>query len=148
MKKSEKEVDEKVKPLDKEEFKKTYNSIETINSPSLKEDVTFNAKGLNHIYYAGNRSERTSGDIAIRQHIFSKAVKLVKTSNIISGRHIVYRLNKNITYYEMIGLIENRRIKVVLRRMGEGKVHFWSIIPSWQYCSNGRLFNMSGKVLE
>lgn len=148
MKKTEKSNDDKIKQIDKEEFKKIYSSVGSISGEFINEDVSFNGKGLNHIYYSGNRSPRPSGDIAIRQHIFKKAVALVKKSKMLAGSHIVYRQGKDITYYELVGLIDNRRIKVVLRRLGKGSVHFWSVIPAWQYCSDGRIFNMSGKVLE
>lgn len=29
-------------------------------------------------------------------------------------------------------VVENRRIKVIVRQVGNGKKHFWSVIPAWR----------------
>lgn len=39
--------------------------------------------------------------------------------------------SKQIQYWGLIAIIENRKIKVILRKIGNGQLHFWSVIPAW-----------------
>lgn len=35
-------------------------------------------------------------------------------------------------YWGIIAIIEGRKIKVIIRKIGEeGSLHFWSIVPAW-----------------
>gem|GEM_PF-3614112 len=31
-------------------------------------------------------------------------------------------------------IIRNTRVKVIIRQIGNGQKHFWSVIPAWQKC--------------
>lgn len=39
--------------------------------------------------------------------------------------------SKPVRYWGIIAIFEGRKIKVMLRKTGEGKLHFWSIVPAW-----------------
>ena len=41
------------------------------------------------------------------------------------------RHTKTVKYWGLIAIIDDRKIKVILRKIGNGKVHFWSVIPAW-----------------
>lgn len=42
------------------------------------------------------------------------------------------RQSKAIKYWGIIAIIDGRKIKVILRKTGDGGImHFWSIIPGW-----------------
>jgi abortive infection bacteriophage resistance protein len=42
------------------------------------------------------------------------------------------RKSLSVKYWGIIAIINNRKIKVILRKIGNnGDVHFWSVIPSW-----------------
>jgi len=32
----------------------------------------------------------------------------------------------------MIAIIRNRKIKVLIRKITDGPIHFWSVIPDWK----------------
>ena len=37
-----------------------------------------------------------------------------------------------IKYWGIIAIIDGRKIKVILRKIGDnGQLHFWSIVPAW-----------------
>ncbi len=38
---------------------------------------------------------------------------------------------KQVQYWGLIAIIKDRKIKVILRKIGNGEVHFWSVIPAW-----------------
>ncbi len=40
--------------------------------------------------------------------------------------------SKVVKYWGIIGILEARKIKVIIRQIGEnGQKHFWSVIPVW-----------------
>jgi hypothetical protein len=45
-------------------------------------------------------------------------------------------------YWGLIAIIDGRKIKVILRRVGNGEIHFWSVIPAWvtNKTRDGKLF--------
>lgn len=41
--------------------------------------------------------------------------------------------SKVVRYWAFVVIIDNKiRIKLILRKIGEGNIHFWSIIPIWK----------------
>jgi len=38
---------------------------------------------------------------------------------------------KDITYYEFIAVLNNIRLKIVIKEVVDGKKHFLSVIPFW-----------------
>ena len=42
------------------------------------------------------------------------------------------RKSKPVKYWGVIAIIDGRKIKVILRKIGDnGQLHFWSIVPAW-----------------
>lgn len=40
--------------------------------------------------------------------------------------------NKIVRYWGIIAIINNQKIKVIIRKIGDnGSRHFWSVIPAW-----------------
>lgn len=44
---------------------------------------------------------------------------------------------KNVTYYEFIAVLDNVRIKVIVKEVEGGEKHFWSVIPLWNIDKGG-----------
>ena len=38
---------------------------------------------------------------------------------------------KDVRFYEFIAVLENIRIKVIIKEVQGGEKHFWSVIPFW-----------------
>ncbi len=37
-----------------------------------------------------------------------------------------------VKYWGIIGIIDGRKIKVIIRKIGDnGLLHFWSVVPAW-----------------
>ncbi len=117
----------------KTEKKKYYNSIKEIYSEALEANIYFNAKGFNHITFKNPRNIRTVPEQISRLKIFDTAVKLLKLANIYQEYEEVENLDtKKTTYYwGIIAIIDNIKIKVILRKIGNGQTHFWSVIPGY-----------------
>ncbi len=42
------------------------------------------------------------------------------------------RKSKPVKYWGIIAIVDGRKIKVILRKIGDnGQLHFWSVVPAW-----------------
>ncbi len=121
-----------------------YNDIGKIYSPALGQDINFTSEGFNHIVYKGPRSEREKTSQILRFKLLSLAIKLVRLSTThqefeetlkefdIKSHKKHIKQSKIVKYWGVIAIIDGRKIKVILRKIGEnGAMHFWSIVPDW-----------------
>lgn len=128
----------------REDARKFYISTRPVDSPALGEYVYFTAEGFNHIIFKGSRSERERSSQILRFKLLPKAVHLVglsttyqeyeetvKEFEVKSHKKKVHR-SKPVKYWGLIAIIDGRKIKVILRKIGDnGQLHFWSIVPAW-----------------
>jgi hypothetical protein len=128
----------------KEDAINFYHNIGKVYSPVLEQDIYFTAEGFNHIIFTNSRSERERSSQILRFKLLPLAVKLVKISTTYQEfeetlkefivRSYKKRINKTrpVKYWGIIAIIDGRKIKVILRKIGEnGNIHFWSIVPAW-----------------
>ncbi|MCX6232954.1 MAG: hypothetical protein NTZ33_15600 [Bacteroidetes bacterium] len=121
-----------------------YNEIKLIKSTALNEKIYFNSEGFNHIIFKKSRSEREKTSQMLRFKLLPLAKKLIEVSttyqefedtlNEFEIKSYKKRIMKTkpVKYWGVIAIIENRKIKVILRKIGEnGNIQFWSIIPAW-----------------
>lgn len=117
----------------KKEALSYYKSLIPVFSEALKIEITFNAKGFNHILYESGATARVRKEQISRFNLLSTAYELIKFANIF--QEYEYDEVKNIYYWGIIAIYKNNKVKVILKRNGkEGKVIFWSVIP--QYITN------------
>lgn len=121
-----------------------YRSIGKVYSPSLQQDIYLTSEGFNHIIFTNSRSERERSSQILRFKLISLAVKLIKISttyqefeetlrefNVESYKKKTKK-TKLVKYWGIIAIIDGRKIKVILRKIGEnGNIHFWSVVPAW-----------------
>jgi hypothetical protein len=117
----------------RDEFRPKYETVKTIESPALHETVHFNALGMQHLFYAGNRSPRLLKNVQGRIACFERAVKIIQKANLCSGYQILVKNGVNIHYWEFICVMDDMRVKVVLRRLKDGgQLNFYSMMPCWR----------------
>ena len=140
-----------MEPIDPEKFKKAkieaesfYREIGSVKCPYFREEVAFNARGLEHIKFKTIRHARSQRDQYIRFRLISLAPQIIKDSHTLQGvsvrtglEHIKInsrwdRIMKTATYYEFVAIIKNSRVRVIVKQIEGGKKHFWSIIPFWK----------------
>ena len=121
----------------KQKAKKNYFAIGDISCPAFPgEQIVFNAKGFNHLFYKGPRSGRTKINANLRIRLLGRAVELLKKSTVVQEEDFYngyYRgKKKKYKFWAFEGVIKERRIKVIIRQIGKGQKHFWSVIPAWR----------------
>ena len=111
----------------KEEARKFYANIRILLSPALGKDIHFSAAGFNHIIFKRARIERNKSPQMERFELLPLAVKLLKTATTYQE----FEKRHDGLYWGIVGIMENRKIKVVLwQPRKSGQVYFWSIIPN------------------
>lgn len=139
----------------KSDSKEYYRTLESIVCPALNETITFKSVGFNHIIYQKANHERERSSQVLRFKLLPLAVKLIGLSTtyqeyekiiqkLTIERHgVKIHQNKRVIFWGLIAIINNRKIKVILRKVGNGDIHFWSIIPSWttNKTRDGKLFS-------
>jgi len=121
-----------------------YKTIGSVFSPALDENVTFSSEGFNHIVFNSPNSEREKSSQILRFKLLPLACKLVGLSTThqefeetikefeVKKHKKRVRVSKPVRYWGIIAIVEGRKIKVIIRKIGDsGSVHFWSIVPAW-----------------
>ncbi|MFH2022040.1 MAG: hypothetical protein ABIJ33_02025 [Patescibacteria group bacterium] len=122
---------------------KKYKAVGGVYCPYLKEKVTFNSHGFRHMVYRNQKNKRDQKTQSMRFNLLPKAVKLLKLTTTIqekdtyqslvrSRQHgVEQRGTKATQYYGFIAIIDGWKIKVIVKKIGQGKLFFWSVIPNW-----------------
>jgi hypothetical protein len=141
-----------------------YNTIGSVFSPAFNTKVIFPAEGFNHIIFTNPRSERERPSQIARFKLLPLAKKLVEISTTyqeieesiqeftIKKHKKKIKASRLVKYWGIIAIIDNRKIKVILRKIGDnGSLHFWSIVPAWttnKYRDTKFITTMKGKPEE
>ena len=123
---------------------KFYAGVGDVFSPALNEKVSFTSEGFNHIIFKRAHSEREKPSQILRFKLLPLAVKLIKVSTTyqefeetlqeftVRSFKKSAKKTKPVHYWGIIAIIDGRKIKVLIRKIGDnGRAHFWSIVPAW-----------------
>lgn len=124
-----------------EERRKWYYTINEVHCRYLNEAVRFNNHGFKHTLRDGRGHYRTEGDALMRLHLMPWAPRVIRTainmprSELRPVDHPRNKSGKPVTYFELQAVVNykvGKRIKylditVVLRRIGDGVLHYFSI---------------------
>lgn len=123
-----------------------YKSINSIKCPALNTVVHFTSDGFHHLQFDGTRTERSKIVQKNKMLHLEDAVEIIKKTTTIQEYRTAlqpvgkadkqgFRQTKPVAYFAfqaITDLEKCRRINVVVRRVGEGNYHFWSVMPSWK----------------
>jgi hypothetical protein len=120
-----------------------YALAKPILFPALNEEVRFTAEGFNHIIFKRGSLERERSSQIMRFKLLPRAIRLIAHANIFqefeeSAQAFPTKMHKRretrtkiVSYWGIIAIFEGRKIKVILRKIGNGRLHFWSVVPAW-----------------
>lgn len=132
----------------KEQIREIFDETKEVVCPAFpNEKVAFNAKGINHLIYKGNRSRRERSRILTNIRLLPRAIKVLKGSTFPQEETFYIRDNTKYQFWTFEAVVEDRRIKVIVRQVDKGKKHFWSVIPAWRKDRFG-ILNAKKRVLE
>lgn len=132
----------------KKQIKNIFSKTKHVSCPAFGgEKVYFNAKGANHLIYKGNRSRRDKDRIKVNVRLLPHAIKLLKHSTFWQEESYYIRNKTKYKFWAFEAVIEKRRIKAIVRQVGKGRKHFWSVIPAWRRDKFG-IINAKKRNLE
>ena len=105
-----------------EEKRSWYKGIGKVFCPALNEEAVFNAKGFYHLQRNGSGELRTRKQQILRMNLLRHVPETIRDSGIVD-----YQIRKGIHYWELGKVIGDNQITVILRRVGQGEVHFYSV---------------------
>lgn len=104
--------------------KEKYNSIRSIPSPAFNnETIHFDERGFNHLLMKNGRY-RSKADQANRLRLIHKIPNIINSNKTYDE----YREVSQSSFWTFIVQEKNRKIKVVVRRINNGKLHFFSVM--------------------
>jgi hypothetical protein len=111
----------------KNTIKTRYQNFEKVICPALDLQVSFNAKGFHHITKKSDNDPRPITDQINRLNLIDLTYDLIKHTNTFQE----YEKTETTEYWGLIAIYKNKKLKVILRKVGNGNVHFWSVIPGY-----------------
>ena len=120
-----------------------YSNIGSVHCPYLQSKVAFNAKGIRHLKFKSDEVARPREDQYSRLKLVHLAPEVLKLSKTVQGIWNTQcfetqktnsrwkRSLKNVTFYEFMAVLNNVRVKVIVKEVLGGEKHFWSVIPFW-----------------
>lgn len=127
-----------------------YKSFAPVKCPYFNEFVYFNAYGLEHLKFKERRVERLPQDQFMRFKLLYLAPLILKRSGTVQGIscrqgfETVRHNNKNTsvavnrTYYEFVAIEDQIRVRIIIKRINDNDLYFWSIIPFWKGTGEAR----------
>lgn len=132
-----------------EDSKKFYDSIGSINCPAFKEPVVFNADGFHHLLNTKNRHPRPLKEQRVKLSHLKIAVKIIKLATTHQDyqqdrlTRTVFKKKRNgkrkavvetvaVKYWGLVAIIDRAKVRTVLRKVGNGSLHFYSCSPDWK----------------
>ena len=128
----------------KDSAEKLYGIIGLIYCPYFAERIAFNAKGLKHLKFKSDQQARVLKDQYPRLKLLYLAPQVLSKSHTIQGIWKTKNFEpqktnsqwkymmKDVIFYEFIAVLDNVRVKVIIKEVVGGEKHFWSIIPFWK----------------
>lgn len=143
-------IKEEIYQKEKETAQKFYSTIKSVRCPYFgDQDVFFTSEGFNHILYKNPRVARAKADQIMRFRSLETAKKLINISSTCQEKEITNevvirkfkkrkeKITKAVQYWGFIAILDKKKIKVIIKKTGEGKIIFWSIIPYWRTTKHG-----------
>ena len=127
----------------KQQAENLYKNIEDTHCPYFGKKIAFNAKGWKHLRFKNKHHARAQVDQYARLKLIYLIPQVISKSHTVQG--ILYtkkferqktntrweRVMKEVIFYEFIAVLENIRLKVIIKEVDKGELYFWSIIPFW-----------------
>lgn len=116
--------------------KSYYDSFKKVYCSCLKEWVVFNSKGFHHLRYHVTGRPRKTSEQLYKIGLLPLAIPTIKYATICDNRRAIVNIDrkgikKEVEYWSLTykcGKFRNVKVKVILRRIGNGKLIFWSIM--------------------
>lgn len=117
------------------EKRKKYDLTKNIYCPFLQEVIYFNNKGFFHATHTGRGRSRSESDSRMRLYLLDDVNEVISRCSsfgnpprVVSKNHPNNSTGKEIIFYELIYRFnKNKEVVVIIRRIGNGRLHYYSV---------------------
>ena len=137
----------------KEKSKEIYNKQRTIFNHYLQTQVVLNSDGFHHLQFS-DRHERSKEEQLLKFSLLPLALDIIKKSTTLQEFRKEpirisrpskdgFSLTKIAEYFGFIAIVGDKKIKirVIVRRVGDGNFTFWSVMPDSKLKGSQRLYD-------
>lgn len=121
-----------------------FNKNRTIHSSALGV-IRLNSDGFRHLIYKNEKHRRDWKNQVKRFYLLQYVKPILEKMGfyqeyqefmeevVIKDYGKIKKASKVVKYGAFVAVIDNKiRIKVILRKIGDGEIIFWSVIPYWK----------------
>jgi|SRR5580698_4561053 len=127
----------------KEKARQIYDAQRTIRSPFFDDDIVLNSDGFHHLRYSARR-ERNKEEQVLKFTLLPLGLKILKTATTVQEyRKLLSPIGgkarrdgavtmKPVEWWGFVAIFvkQDIKVRVIVRRVGDGNIHFWSVMPS------------------
>ena len=133
--------------------KEIYTKNPEVWCPYFSSNVTLNSDGFNHLLNKPNRLPRNINEQLLKLSLVEKALNVIRKSGTLQEyRDRIEKVGKpssngfsktsRVQYWAFHAILgDQKKIKIVtvLRKIGDGKITFWSVLPHKKF-NNQKLY--------
>jgi len=136
----------------KEKAKKIYDTLKNIYNPYLKNQIIFNSDGFHHFQFSARR-ERNQEEQLLKFSLLPLAIDVIKNAGTLQEyrKKIItvgnkgkdgFTKTKEAQYWGFVAIVGKSqiKIKVIIRKVGDGNFTFWSVMPNLKLKGNQKLY--------
>ncbi len=137
-----------------EKAKCEYSKQQEIWCPYFQCKITLNSDGFNHLQYKKNRQLRNVSEQLLKLNLLPIALEIIRKSGTlqeyrapvfekIDGGKNGFCKAKKVEYWAFHSIFGRNNLKkvcVILKRIGDGKIAFWSVMPHRKF-NNKKLYD-------
>lgn len=137
----------------KEKAKKLYETTGKIFCPYFSCDVILNSDGFHHLQFSARR-ERNKAEQILKLRLLPLAIKVIRKSGTVQEwRKILQPIGKKkangfiqmktVQYFGFVAIAGEKKvkIKVIVRKVGDGNLAFWSVMPYSKLKNGQKLYS-------
>ena len=126
----------------KEKARAIYDAQQSVYNPYLESQVVFNSDGFHHLQFSARR-ERNKQEQLLKFRLLPLAIEIIKNSGTLQEyRKSLVAVGKKARdgsmrmketeywgFVAIVGKLSEIKVRAVLRRVGDGNITFWSVMP-------------------
>jgi hypothetical protein len=135
-----------------------YDSKRTIHNPYLDCEVVLTAKGFHHLQFSAGR-ERSKKEQLLKFRLLPLALETIRRAGTLQEYRRLLRpmgpasargetTMKRVEYWGFVAILGKQeapvKLRTILRRVGDGQITFWSVMPYTKFRRGEQRLGMEG----
>ncbi|MCX6786582.1 MAG: hypothetical protein NTU85_02060 [Candidatus Kaiserbacteria bacterium] len=123
--------------------RKLYDATPEILCPYFKSNVSLTSDGFNHLLHKPNRQPRNIQEQKLKLRLLKHGLAIISNTGTLQEYRTTlekygtpgrdgFSKTKQVEYWgfhNIVGKEPMILIRIIIRRIGDGKLHFWSVMP-------------------